>query len=242
MALSSDFIQELDWMVGQVLSTLDKQGVSDNTLVIFTSDNGAMLNLGGRNAVKAGHKINGDLLGFKFGVWEGGHRVPFIARWPGKIKAGTVSDQLICNVDMLATFMVLTGQNSNDLENLDSINMLPAFMNNSNKPIREELLLAAHKPTHLSLRKGKWMYIPAKGSGGFRGSKPHQHGWGGAAAVNFVGGKNSDMESGKLKKNAQIAQLYNLEKDKYQTINVYNQYPEIVKEMKAILNTYRSNN
>ncbi|MDO6425000.1 sulfatase-like hydrolase/transferase, partial [Saccharophagus degradans] len=103
--LYGDFIQELDWMVGEVLATLEKQGVSNNTLVIFTSDNGAMLNLGGRNAIKAGHKINGDLLGFKFGVWEGGHRIPFIAKWPGKIQAGTVSNQLICNVDMLATFM-----------------------------------------------------------------------------------------------------------------------------------------
>ena len=86
--LYGDFIQELDWMVGEVTQCLEKQGLSENTLVIFTSDNGGMLNLGGRNAVKAGHHINGDLLGFKFGAWEGGHRVPFIAKWPGKIEAG----------------------------------------------------------------------------------------------------------------------------------------------------------
>ncbi|PQV50607.1 arylsulfatase A-like enzyme [Jejuia pallidilutea] len=237
--LYGDFIQELDWMVGQVTFTLEKQGVADNTLIILTSDNGAMLNLGGRNAVKAGHKINGDLLGFKFGVWEGGHRIPFIAKWPGKIEAGTVSDQLICNVDMLATFMVVTGQNPNNLENSDSINVLPAFIDNPSEPIRDELLLAPHKSTHLSLRKGKWMYIPAKGSGGFGGSKPHHHAWGGAAAVNFVGGKNSEMENGKLKETAQVAQLYDLEKDKYQTTNVYNKFPEVVKEMEAILDTYR---
>ncbi|MFY0714903.1 arylsulfatase [Seonamhaeicola sp. NFXS20] len=237
--LYGDFIQELDWMVGQVTSTLEKQGVADNTLIILTSDNGAMLNLGGRNAVKAGHKINGDLLGFKFGVWEGGHRIPFIAKWPGKIEPGTVSDQLICNVDMLATFMAVTGQNPNSLDNSDSINVLSAFIDNSSEPIRNELLLAPHKSTHLSLRKGKWMYIPAKGSGGFHGSKPHHHAWGGAAAVNFVGGKNSDMENGKLKETAQPAQLYDLEKDKYQTTNVYNQFPEVVKEMESILDTYR---
>lgn len=238
--LYGDFIQELDWMVGQVISTLEKQGVDDNTLVILTSDNGAMLNLGGRNAVKAGHKINGDLLGFKFGVWEGGHRVPFIAKWPGKIEAGTVSDQLICNVDMLATFMVVTGQDPNSLKNTDSKNILPALLGNPEIPVRNELLLAASKPTHLSLRKGKWMYIPAKGSGGFNGSKPQHHAWGGAPAVVFVGGINSDIENGQIKEDAPSAQLYNLEVDKYQTTNVYNQYPEVVKEMGAALETYGS--
>ena len=238
--LYGDFIQELDWMVGQVISTLEKQGVAENTLVILTSDNGAMLNLGGRNAVKAGHKINGDLLGFKFGVWEGGHRVPFIAKWPGKIEAGTVSDQLICNVDMLATFMEVTGQDPNSLRNTDSKNILPALLGNPEIPVRNELLLAASKPTHLSLRKGKWMYIPAKGSGGFNGSKPQHHAWGGAPAVAFVGGTNSDIENGQIKEDAPSAQLYNLEVDKYQTTNVYNQYPEVVKEMGAALETYGS--
>jgi arylsulfatase A-like enzyme len=238
--LYGDFIQELDWMVGEVTSTLEKQGVAENTLVIFTSDNGAMMNLGGRNAVKAGHKINGDLLGFKFGVWEGGHRIPFIAKWPGKIEAGTVSDQLICNVDMLATFMALTGQNLNNLEHFDSMNILETFVGNPKENIRKELLLAPKSQKHLSLRKGKWMYIPAKGSGGFRGSKPHHHAWGGAPAVAFVGGKNSDIENGIIKIDAQPAQLYNLVEDKYQTTNVYEKYPEIVKEMEAGLATYSS--
>ncbi|WP_110354861.1 arylsulfatase [Arenibacter sp. ARW7G5Y1] len=237
--LYGDFIQELDWMVGQVTSILDKQGVAKNTLVIFTSDNGAMLNLGGRNAVKAGHKINGDLLGFKFGVWEGGHRVPFIAKWPGKIEVGTVSDLLICNVDMLATFMEVTGQDPNSLKNSDSKNILPALLGNPEMPIRNELLLAASKPTHLSLRKGKWMYIPAKGSGGFNGSKPQHHAWGGAPGVDFVGGTNSDIVNGQIKENAPSGQLYDLEADKYQTTNVYNQYPEVVKEMVAVLDTYK---
>ncbi|MDB4408974.1 sulfatase-like hydrolase/transferase, partial [Akkermansiaceae bacterium] len=79
-----DFIHELDWMVGEVVQSLEDQGVADNTLIIFTSDNGGMFNLGGYQAWKLGHNINGDLLGFKFGAWEGGHRVPFIAQWPGK--------------------------------------------------------------------------------------------------------------------------------------------------------------
>ncbi|GAA3651373.1 sulfatase family protein [Flavivirga jejuensis] len=237
--LYGDFVQELDWMVGKVLSALEKQGVADNTLVIFTSDNGAMMNSGGRNAVRAGHKINGDLLGFKFGVWEGGHRVPFIAKWPGKIKPGTVSDQLICNVDMLATFMALTGQSQDKLEHSDSVNVLPALVGSPKENIRKELLLAPRKEKHLSLRKGKWMYIPAKGSGGFTGHKPKQHAWGGPAAVALVGGVNSDIENGKIKEDAPVAQLYNLEEDKYQTTNVYNEFPEVVKEMAAALEAYK---
>ena len=87
-------------MVGEVMTSLEAAGVADNTLVIFTSDNGGMFNHGGRAAAALGHSINGKLLGSKFGIWEGGHRVPFIAWWPGKIQAGSVSGQLLNNVDL----------------------------------------------------------------------------------------------------------------------------------------------
>ncbi len=236
--LYGDFIQELDWMVGQVTQALEQQGLSDNTLVIFTSDNGGMMNLGGRNAAKAGHHMNGDLLGFKFGVWEGGHRVPFIAKWPGKIEADSKSDQLICHVDMLASFMALTGYKPNPQIQTDSINVLPALLSNPSAPLRNELVLAAHSAKHLSLRQGQWMYIPAQGSGGFTGSKPNQHAWGGPAAVALVGGVNSDMADGKLKEDAAPAQLYNLEADVNQTTNLYHQYPEVVAAMQAALAAY----
>ncbi len=238
-ALYGDFIQELDWMVGRVDHALEEHGLRDNTLVIFTSDNGGMMNLGGRNAVKAGHRMNGDLLGFKFGVWEGGHRVPFIARWPGRIAAGGQSDQLICNVDLLATFAALTKQNPDALEGKDSINLLPALTGDPEKPLREELLLAPFSSRHLSIRKGKWMYVPAQGSGGFKGSKPGQHAWGGPAAVALVGGKNSDMENGRFKPGAPKAQLYDLEADVNQEQNLHDQHPEVVKELSALLATYR---
>lgn len=239
--LYGDFIQELDWMVGQVVQSLEAHGLSENTLVIFTSDNGGMMNLGGRNAVKAGHKLNGDLLGFKFGVWEGGHRVPFIAKWPGKIEAGTQSDQLVCNVDMLATFTALTGQDVASIKETDSINVLPALLENPKESIRDELLLAAKSERHLSIRSGKWMYIPAKGSGGFSGSKPHQHAWGGPAAVALVGGINSDIENGKIRGDAPPAQLYDLEADVNQTKNLYNEYPKVIEEMRRRLSEVTHN-
>lgn len=237
--LYGDFVHELDWMVGEILKCLEDNNLSDNTLVIFTSDNGGMLNLAGRNAVKAGHKMNGDLLGFKFGVWEGGHRVPFIARWPGKIKAGTESDQLICQVDLLATFMALTGQDVEALKGKDSVNMLPALIEDPDKPLRTELLLAPRQPRNLAIRKGKWMYIGARGSGGFTGSRPNHHAWGGPAAAAFVGSANSDIEDGRIKKDAPPAQLYDLEKDLAQTRNVYREKPEVAKQMEALLDSYR---
>ena len=237
-ALYGDFIEELDWMVGEVTQSLEEQGLSDNTLLIFTSDNGGMFNIGGQAAFKEGHRQNGNLLGFKFGVWEGGHRVPFIARWPGKIEAGSVSDQLICNVDMLATFAKLTGQNIEKKQLADSVDVLPALMGEPTSALRDHLVLAPRHSKNLALRKGKWMYIGAQGSGGFNGG-PGEHGAGGPKSVSFVGSVNSDIVNGKIRADAPPAQLYDLEADINQTTNLYREYPKVVKEMEALLETYR---
>jgi len=236
--LYGDFVQEFDWIVGEVIKCLEKNGLADNTLVIVTSDNGGMFNIVGQNAFKAGHKQNGNLLGFKFGVWEGGHRVPFVAKWPGKIKPNTVSDQLISGVDMLATFAALTGQTVEKKQLADSINVLPALLGEPESPLREILVLSPFKPTHLSLRKGKWVYIPKQGAGGFNGG-PGVHAAGGPKCISFVGNVNSDIENGKIKKDVPMGQLYNLENDLRQTKNLYREYPEVVKEMAALLKSYR---
>lgn len=139
---------------------------------------------------------------------------------------------------MLATFVALTGQDSQTLETEDSVNILPALLGNPEENLRKELVLAPSKSNLLSLRKGKWMYIPGRGSGGFRGSKPQDHAWGGAPAAAFVGSVNSDIEDGKIKPNAPPAQLYDLEADVNQTRNLHNERPEVVKEMSALLATY----
>jgi arylsulfatase A len=235
--LYGDFIHELDWMVGEVMTTLKEKGVADNTLVILTSDNGGMFNHGGQEAFSMGHRNNGDLLGFKFGVWEGGHRVPFIARWPGKIKPGTTSTQLISGVDMLATFAALTNQTLSKAQLADSVNVLPAMTGEPESPLRDVLILCPHKPTHLAVRKGKWVYIGAQGEGGFNGG-PGSHAAGGPVCASFVGKVNSDIENGKIKKDAPPAQLYDLDADVKQTRNLYNEYPEIVKEMSELLASY----
>jgi len=242
IGLYGDYIHELDWMVGELTGYLEKNGLTENTLVIFTSDNGGMMNLGGRIAVEAGHKLNGDLLGFKFGSWEGGHRVPFIAKWPEKIEAGTVSNQLISSVDMLATFAELTNQEVS-MKGKDSHNVLSALTETPSDPVRPELLTPGKSKKHVAFRKGKWLYISAKGAGGFTGSKPDDHAWGGPPAVEMVGGVNSDIENGKLKKDAPNSQLYDMETDFNQTKNVVKDFPEVAAEMKkelaAKLNTYK---
>ncbi len=224
-----DFVHELDWIVGEVMKSLEAAGVADNTLVIFTSDNGGMFNEGGRVAAEMGHKINGDLLGSKFGIWEGGHRVPFIARWPGKIEAGSVSDQLLCSTDLLASFAALTGQQLDDPK--DSINMLPALIENPDKPLRTEMFMTPNKQSHMALRRGKWMYIPAQSDGGFTGSKPGQHAWGGAAVTTLVGTPSSDIEDGEIIPGAPPAQLYDLKADRNQTKNVYYEHPDVTQKM-----------
>jgi len=240
--LYGDYIHELDWMVGEIVKSLKKNKLTDNTLIIFTSDNGGMLNYGGQLAVKKGHKMNGDLLGFKFGVWEGGHRVPFIAKWPGKIPAGSESDQLICSMDLLSTFVAITGQEKElSLEGKDSENILHALVGDPKVVAREELLVAPSSSKLLSLRKGDWIYIPGRGSGGFRGSIFGTHAMGGAGAVAFIKGENSDIKNGRIIPNAPKAQLYNLNEDKNQHTNVYNQYPQKVQEMQNILLNYRQN-
>lgn len=229
--LYGDFAHELDWIVGEVRKSLEAAGVLENTLIIFTSDNGGMFNTGGKAAAKLGHKINGDLLGSKFGIWEGGHRVPFIAWWPGQIEPGTESDQLLSQVDMMSTFAAIAGRELSASEQQDSINMLPALLGEPSEALRAEMIVTPNKPTHMALRKGKWMYIPAKGDGGFGGN---------VAATNLVDTPNSDIKNGKIKKGASPAQLYDLEADVNQTINLYNQYPEVVQQMADELQAYRS--
>ncbi len=234
-----DFIHELDWIVGEVLNALDDIGVTDNTLVIFTSDNGGMLNLGGQDAWRAGHRLNGDLLGFKFGAWEGGHRIPFIVKWPGQTPKNSTSNQLISQVDLLATFAEIIGKPLNGNENFDSVNQLEALTGNPKSMIRDHLIISPNHSSHLVARKGEWVYIPAQGEGGFQAKKVGDHTFGGAAVLPFSGQVNSDIVGGKIRKDAPPAQLYNLSNDLSQTTNVYQENPEIVKELRELLSSYR---
>lgn len=235
-----DFIHELDWIVGEIMRTLDLEGLTENTLIIFSSDNGGMLNQGGQDAYVMGHRMNGDLLGFKFDAWEGGHRVPFIAKWPGKIRPGSTSKQLIGNVDLLATLAAIFKQPIADGQAVDSYDMLSALLGTADQTIREELVIAPSDLKRLALRRGEWMYISGQGGGGFLGEAVGVHTFGGPAAFPFTGQQNSDIAQGKMVADAPPAQLYNLEKDLSEAQNVYQQYPAVVAELEKRLAAIRT--
>lgn len=225
--LYGDSIHELDWIVGQILDTLDKAGLADNTIVVFASDNGGMLSEGGHQAWKMGHRPNGELLGFKFGAWEGGHRVPLIVRWPGRIPAGTVSGQLICQTDLLATFAHIVHRELRPGQARDSINVLAAMTGDPQEPCRKSAVLGASKASHVAIRDGDWLYIGAQGSGGFGN---------GLFSSVFRGRPlNSDIgPDSKIKADAPSAQLYNLATDPFQRTNVVLAHPEIVQRLRAV--------
>lgn len=232
-----DFIHELDWMVGQVVKAVEARGELDNTLIIFTSDNGGMLNMGGQAAWEAGHRMNGELLGFKFGIWEGGHRVPMIAAWPGLIPEGTESDALISQVDLFATFASILEADASAA--VDSIDQLPEFTGKTDKPLRDELVVLSNRPSHLAIRTDRWLYIPAQGEGGFRGEIWGKHLISGVAATKRTQQINSDIANGKIKPDAPKTQLYDLINDPQQTRNIINEHPEVARQMQSRVDDYR---
>ena len=238
--LYGDFVHELDWIVGEVLNTLDELGLAGNTLVIFTSDNGGMLNNTGQKAWKAGHRLNGQLLGFKFGAWEGGHRVPLIVRWPGKVPAGTKSDALISQIDLLPTLAAVSGASLSDDDVIDGVDQHSEMTGTATKPARDMLIISPNSPMHLTVRRGKWVYIPSRDEGGFQGKKIGDHLLGGAAAQQLTELVNSDVVEGAIRNNAPPAQLYDLQADPYQARNVHDEHPDVVAELATDLKNWQA--
>jgi arylsulfatase A-like enzyme len=162
--LRGDAIVELDWCVGELLKTLDRLKLTDDTLVIFTSDNGGVMDDGyvdGTGTDSSGHKCNGRLRAMKGSPYEGGTRVPFLAKWPGHVPAGKVSDELICHVDLTATIAALLKQPLPADAAPDSFDILPALLaEKPAKPCREHLVTQAGNAARLSLRNGPWKLIP----------------------------------------------------------------------------------
>jgi len=206
-----DFTHEFDWTVGEVLNTLDRLRLYDKTLIIVTSDNGA-----NDEFRKFGHSSCGFLRGQKTDIWEGGHRVPFVARWPGKIKAGTTSDEVICLTDFMATSAAVVGAELPNNAGEDSYNILPILLGQkADRRIREATVHHSISGV-FSIRQGPWKLILGRGSGGW--SKPH-----------YVKPKPGEPEG----------QLYNLKKDPTETDNVWSRHPEIVKRLAKLLEKYK---
>jgi arylsulfatase A-like enzyme len=229
-----DYVRELDWSVGEVLATLERLRLADKTLVIFTSDNGGVLY---KDVVAAGHRTNGNLLGQKTDVWEGGHRVPFLVRWPGRVPPGTRSGELICLADMLATFAALLGRGLGPDEAPDSFNVLPAILDEpGHEPVRP--LLASNGVFGTAIRQGQWKLIPFHGSAGY--STIPDHPW---TPPWKAGRTTSDYtRDGHLKPDAPSGQLYDLERDPGETTNLYRQNAGIVARLTKLLELLQKEN
>jgi len=161
----ADFVMETDAMVGRVLDALDEAGVTDDTLVIFTSDNGCAPQSGVRELEALGHFPSARYRGYKCDIWDGGHRIPLIARWPDVISAGSISNQTVCISDFLATCAEILGSVLPDNAGEDSFSMLPCFRGEV-KAVRTNVVNHSG-PGKFAIREGKWKLVLCAGSGGW---------------------------------------------------------------------------
>ncbi len=205
-----DFVTQVDDTVGRVLKALDESGLAGNTLVVFTSDNGA--HWLPEDIAKWGHRANGNLRGQKADIWEGGHRIPLMVRWPGNIKTGSRSDQLVCLTDMMATIAALTGTALLEDAGEDSLDFSPVLLGRKpGTPLRDTLVHHSADGT-FAIRQGQWKLAMALGSRGF--SLP----------------KDLVPKAGEAE-----GQLYNLRDDPQEQHNLWLREPKIVARLKALL-------
>ena len=214
-----DFLAEFDHVVGELMRALEQNGLADNTLVLLSSDNGPETTAAIRMRIDHGHDAARPWRGVKRDAWEGGHRVPLIVRWPGRVKPGTVSDQLVSLTDVMATMAAITGAELPKDSAEDSFSLLPVLAGEATGPIRPYLLTQAFGGARtLSLREGRWKYIDHAGSGG----------------NNYERGEVKPYALPEAEPGAP-AQLYDLVEDPGEKTNLYAKRPDIAKAMKARL-------
>lgn len=165
LGLYADFVMETDAVVGQIIEALERSGVADDTLLIFTSDNGCAPYIGVADMEEQGHFASGPLRGYKSDVWEGGHRVPFIVRWPGVVKTASEYTGLVHQADLMATIAEIINLPLPDDAGEDSFSLLAALKGGKG-PVRENAVSCSMSGLP-SLRQGAWKYIPRGGSGGW---------------------------------------------------------------------------
>jgi arylsulfatase A-like enzyme len=213
-----DFVYEVDRVVGDVLEALDRNGFADNTLVVFTSDNGSPGRdgtemSGPTNSVrKFGHNPSYVYRGIKADAWEGGHRVPFLVRWPGYSRPGTVCDASICHVDLIATCADILGFQLPQDAGEDSFSFLPHLLGKPSGKFVREAVVHHSGNGMFAIRQGKWKLIDGVGSGGWSG-----------------------------KGDGLPGQLYNMETDPAEQKNLYNdpQHQDVVRQLKDLLGRYK---
>ncbi|PKA97285.1 arylsulfatase A-like enzyme [Flavobacteriaceae bacterium MAR_2009_75] len=215
----ADFVMMVDDYVGQLVSTIEKEGLAENTIVIFTSDNGCSPQANFELLAEKKHHPSGGYRGHKADIYEGGHRVPFIVKWPREIEASSVSDKTICTTDFMATAADIAGIRLNDNEGEDSFSMLPLFLNRGETEYLREATVHHSINGSFAIRKDEFKLILCPGSGGWSTPKPNSEG---------------------IEKLSPV-QLYDLSADPEEKQNLYAQHPEKVEELKSLLVSYVDN-
>ncbi|MCF7838767.1 MAG: arylsulfatase [Candidatus Marinimicrobia bacterium] len=208
--LYADLVMETDDIFGRVLAALEAHGVADNTLVLFASDNGCAPYIGVKEMEAQGHFPSGPYRGYKSDAWDGGHRIPCLARWPGVIAPGTTCGALVCLSDLMATCADLLGETLPDNAAEDSLSMLPLFRGTG--PSGRRAVVHHSITGKFAIRDGRWKLVLCPGSGGWT--------LGDAEAV---------------KAGLPLVQLYDMQADPGEQRNLHAEYPRKVKELVGLL-------
>lgn len=214
--LFGDMMMEIDWSVGEILSTLEKNGLSKNTLVIFTSDNGPWINFGNHAGSTGGFREG------KGDSFEGGQRVPCLMKWPGHIQEGTVCNKLASTIDILPTLAAITNSSLPE-KKIDGVNILSLLLGDENANPRESFLYYYRKNSLEAVRKGDWKLVFAHPGRTYVGFKPGADGFPGEVNENF------QFEEG----------LYDLRRDPGERYDVKGYYPDVVAELKKLADEAR---
>lgn len=213
----ADFVMMIDDYIGQLIQTVADHGITDNTIIVFTSDNGCSPAAGFDDMINKGHLPNHIYRGHKADIYEGGHRVPFIVKWPNKITKGQTSDKVICTTDLLATCADIVNYDMKDSEGEDSYSMLSLLDNDNASTTLREATVHHSINGSFAIRKDEWKLIMCPGSGGWSHPRPNN---------------KEALDS------LPPIQLYHLVDDPGETNNLQANRPEIVQSLRTLLSEY----
>lgn len=208
----ADFILQIDRDMGLILAALESNGLAENTILVFTSDNGCSPQADFPELLAAGHKPSHIYRGHKADLYEGGHRVPFLVRWPGKVKGGSVSDQLVGQIDLLATMAEVVGAELPEDGGEDSFSFLPALLGGNGEKGRASIVSQSINGS-FAIRDGQWKLLLCPGSGGWSFPRP-----------------GADDTTGMPE-----FQLFDLSSDPGEKNNLVADHPDRVAKMKAMM-------
>jgi arylsulfatase A-like enzyme len=210
-----DYVMETDWAVGEVLKAIDRAGLRDHTLVMFASDNGCAPYVGVHKLEALGHYPSAQFRGYKADIWDGGHRIPFIVRWPGKIQPASHSDQIVCLADLLATCADILGARLPDNAGEDSVSLLPALLGTDTAPLHEAIVNHSNNG-RFAIRQGQWKLELCPGSGGW--AQP--------------------LDAVAFKQGLPVIQLYNMHDDVGEQVNLQAKDMATVTNLTLLLEKY----